>query len=74
RSLRNTNPNVFVRSVMAATFIKLIVIAGAVIAYLMAAGENKSIYGVIAGIGLYFVYTFIEVKNTSRLNKEHGRN
>ena len=73
RSAQNTNPHVFVRSVMAGTFIKLIVIAGAVTAYLITVGEHKSVYGIVAGIGLYFVYTFIEVKSTSRLNKEHGR-
>src|SRR5215216_1164742 len=72
RAAQNTNPNVFVRSVMAGTFIKLVVIAGAVVVYLITAGENKSVYGIVAGIGLYFVYTFIEVKSTSRLNKEHG--
>ena len=73
RSAQNTNPHVFVRSVMAGTFIKLVVIAGAVTAYLVTAGENKSVYGIVAGIGLYFVYTFIEVKSASRINKEHGR-
>src|SRR6476620_7753557 len=46
RSVQNKNPNVFVRSVMAGTFIKLIVIAGAVTVYLMSAAENKSIYAV----------------------------
>ena len=73
RSAQNTNPHVFVRSVMAGTFIKLIVIAGAVTAYLITVGENKSVYGIVAGIGLYFVYTFIEVKSASRINKQHGR-
>lgn len=73
RALQHTNPNVFVRSVMAGTFIKLIVIAGAVIIYLLTAGENKSKYAIIAAMGLYFVYTIIENKNASRLNKEHGR-
>ncbi|HRH50929.1 MAG TPA: hypothetical protein PLP23_19420 [Panacibacter sp.] len=73
KSLQNPNPNVFVRSVMAGTFIKLVVIAGAVIIYLLSAGENKSNYAVLAAMGLYFVYTFIEVKTVSKLNKEHGR-
>jgi heme/copper-type cytochrome/quinol oxidase subunit 4 len=73
RSAQNTNPNVFVRSVMAGTLIKLFVIAGAMVVYLKVAGENKSVYGIMAGIGLYFIYTFIEVKSASRLNKEHGR-
>jgi len=73
RSAQNANPNAFVRSVMAGTFIKLMVIAGAVTIYLITAGENKSVYGVVAAIGLYFVYTFIEVKSASRLNNQHGR-
>ena len=73
RSAQNANPHVFVRSVMAGTFIKLVVIAGAVTVYLVTAGENKSVYGIVAGIGLYFAYTFIEVKSASRINKEHGR-
>lgn len=72
KSLQNTNANVFVRSVMAGTFIKLVVIAGAVVIYLLAAGENKSKYGIIAAMSLYFVYTFIEVKTAARLNKEYG--
>ena len=73
KSLKNPNPNVFVRSVMAGTLIKLIVIAGAVISYLLTAGENKSSYAVVAAMGLYFVYTFIEVKTVSKLNRQHGR-
>jgi len=73
RSAQNANPNAFVRSVMAGTFIKLMVISGAVTIYLITAGENKSVYGVVAAIGLYFVYTFIEVKSASRLNNQHGR-
>ncbi len=73
KSLQNTNPNVFVRSVMAGTFIKLVVIAGVVVIYLLTAGENKSNYGILAAMSLYFVYTFIEVKTASRLNKEYGR-
>jgi len=73
RSAQSANPHVFVRSVMAGTFIKLIVIAGAVTVYLISAAENKSVYGILTGIGLYFVYTFLEVKSASRINKAHGR-
>ncbi len=73
KSLQNTNPNVFVRSVMAGTLIKLVVIAGALVVYLLTAGESKSNYGILAAMSLYFVYTFIEVKTASRLNKEYGR-
>ena len=72
RAAKNKNPHAFVRSVMAGTFIKLVVIAIAVVVYLKLAEENKSVYGVVAGMALYFVYTFIEVKSASRLNKQNG--
>src|SRR3954471_16283072 len=39
RSAQNKNPHVFVRSVMAGTFIKFVVIGSAVTAYLVTAGE-----------------------------------
>jgi hypothetical protein len=72
RSLKNKNPYAFVRSVMAGTFIKLVVIAGGIALYLSLAGENKSLYAIVVALGLYLVYTFIEVKSAARLNKEHG--
>ena len=73
KSLENPNPNVFFRSVMATTFIKLMVIAASVLIYFLAAGENKSVFAILAAMGLYFVYTVIEVKTMSRLTKQHGR-
>lgn len=74
RALKNPNPNVFVRSVMAGTFIKLIVIAIAVTTYLLVAKENKNVYGIVGGMVLYFVYTIIEVRTATKLNRQHGRN
>jgi heme/copper-type cytochrome/quinol oxidase subunit 4 len=73
RSVRNKNPNVFVRSVMAGTFIKLLIIAGSVLVYLLLAGENKSFYAILAAMGLYIIYTALEVKTAFNLNKENGR-
>jgi heme/copper-type cytochrome/quinol oxidase subunit 3 len=74
KAVGNKNPHAFVRSVMAGTFIKLVVVAGTVVAYVMIVEQDKSNYAIIAGIGLYFVYTFIEVKSAARLNREHGGN
>jgi hypothetical protein len=72
RAAQNKNPYAFVRSVMAGTFIKIVVIAIAAVAYLKLSAENKSVYAIVAGIGLYFIYTFIEVKSAARLNKKNG--
>ena len=69
KALTNKNPNVFVRSIMAATFIKLMVILAAVMIYVVAAGENRSIGAVIAGLGLYIVYTIFEVRAALHMNR-----
>ncbi|MEO8117480.1 MAG: hypothetical protein ABI653_07500 [Bacteroidota bacterium] len=73
-AVKNKNPNVFVRSVMAASFIKLMVIAIVAVVYLSVAKENRNIYGVIASLGLYVIYTIIEIRNASLINKENGKN
>jgi hypothetical protein len=72
RAAANPNPNVFVRSVMGGNFLKLMAIIIAVVIYLAAAGDNKSVYAVFAGMGLYIVYAIIEVKSLLELNR--GKN
>lgn len=72
RAMQNENPQVFVRSIMLGTFIKLMVIAITVTVYLVAAGENKSIYAVIGSMVLYIVYTVIDVRIASNLNRKNG--
>ncbi|HWB28356.1 MAG TPA: hypothetical protein VG738_22945 [Chitinophagaceae bacterium] len=75
KAAENPNPNVFVRSIMGGTFLKLMVIIVALVIYLYAAGPNRSIYAVFAGMGLYMVYTFVEVKGLLQLNSQkHGSN
>lgn len=74
KAVKNPNPQVFVRSVMAASFIKLMVIALSALAYLALAKENRNIAAVIASMGLYVIYTVIEIRNASKINREHGKN
>ncbi|HRH60906.1 MAG TPA: hypothetical protein PL045_10075 [Chitinophagaceae bacterium] len=71
---KKSNPNVFVRSVMGSSFIKIVVIAGAAITYLISAGENRSVYAVVLCMLLYLAYTFIEVKSAYKFQKENGGN
>lgn len=72
KSLNNGNPQVFVRAIMLGTFIKLMVIAVAVVVYLVVAGEQRSIYAIIASMFLYIVYTIIDVRIASKLNRKNG--
>ena len=72
RALRNNNPYAFVRGVTASAFIKLVVISGGVIVYLVKAGENRSIYTIAAAMAIYVVYTIFEVTGATRMNRKRN--
>ena len=66
----NNNPHAFVRSITLSAFIKLIVIAIAVLVYFTTAGENTSVYAVGAAMMLYLIYTVLEVRGAMHLNRK----
>jgi len=68
KSLRNPNSAAVIRGLMAGTFIKLFVLAGAAMIYLVAAGQNRSVNSVFVAMGLYILYTWLEVRISLRLN------
>lgn len=68
KSLNNPNPNVMVRGVMGAMFLKLFGLGAAVLIYLYAAGAARSVNAVFAAMGLYIIYTWLEVRISLRLN------
>jgi hypothetical protein len=70
RNLKNPNPQAVIRGVMAGTFIKLFLLAAAVIIYLLAAGASRNVNGVFVTMGLYIIYTWIETKISLRLNSK----
>jgi prepilin signal peptidase PulO-like enzyme (type II secretory pathway) len=72
RSLTNSNPHAFVRGVTLASFIKLIAIAVSVIIYLIAAGENRSVYAVVVAMFFYIIYTVFEVGGAMKLNRHRN--
>lgn len=67
RSMQNKNPNVFVRSAMATSFLKLIILAGAAAVYILNAGESRSPYAIFVAMFLYIIYTVLEKKGLSKL-------
>ena len=69
QTLKNNNAYAFVRSITLGSFLKLIVIAAAALIYLFKAGNNRSIYAIIAAMVLYMFYTVIEVRAAMQLNK-----
>jgi len=62
KAASNKNPNAIVRAVMAGMGIKLIGFATALLIYIYFAGKEKSTLSVYVSLGLYFVYTWIEVR------------
>ena len=70
KALGNTNPNVFIRSVMVGMMIKMFVCIIAVIIYRLVAGNNTSKISVFASMFLYLVYLSVEVAVITKLNKQ----
>ncbi len=62
KATSNKNPNAIVRAVMAGMGIKLIGFATALLIYISMAGKDKSNLSVYVSLGLYFVYTWLEVR------------
>lgn len=75
KSMNNSNPHAMVRGVMGSVVLKLFVLGTAAFIYLYAAGENKSVNALFISMGLYIVYTWLEVRIAMRLNPpKHGGN
>jgi len=70
KALKNANPNVFIRSVMASMMIKMAICIVAVLIYALMFRSTFSKYSVFAAMFLYLIYLAVEVRASSKLNKE----
>jgi len=68
RALKNSNPNVYVRSVMGGMMIKMAICIIAVAIYVIALKDNYSKMSVFAAMFLYLIYLGVEVKLATKLN------
>lgn len=62
KAASNKNPNAIVRAVMAGMGIKLIGFAAALLVYISMSGKDKSNLSIYVSLGLYFIYTWLEVR------------
>lgn len=69
KALDHTNPNVFIRSVMAGMLVKMGVCIFAVILYRLIAGDAVSKVSVFAAMFLYLLYLAVEVAIITKMNK-----
>jgi hypothetical protein len=70
KALQNSNPNVFIRSVMNVMMIKMFVCIIAVLIYVLSMKDSYSRASIFAGVFLYFVYLIIEVNVLLKLNNQ----
>jgi hypothetical protein len=70
RALQNSNPNVFIRSVMGGMLIKMFFIISAVIVYRLIAGNSVSKVSVFSSMFLYLLYLGVEVSIITKLNRQ----
>ncbi len=67
------NPNAIVRTMMAASLLKLMIAAFSIVIYVLIAKEKRNSYGVFCGLGLYIIYTFIEVRIAGKMRNDNGK-
>jgi len=67
RGLRNTNPHAFVRAVYSGVMLKLFGSAIIAFIYISASGRELNKPALFACMGLYLVYSFVEVSILTKL-------
>jgi len=69
KALNNKNPNVFVRSVLGSTVMKLFVLGAAAMIYVVLSGKDRNVYGIVGVMLLYIVYAVLEVRSALKMNQ-----
>lgn len=70
RSLENKNPNVFVRSMMGSMMIKMVVLLGAFLIYVIMFGKTVNKPAIYISLFFYLLYLAVEVMMIMKLNKQ----
>ena len=69
-ALKNSNPNVFIRSIMKGMILKMLSITIAVLIYVKVSGSAYNKKGVFVSLILYLVYLGTEVSSIMKMNKQ----
>ena len=72
RALKNSNPNVYIRSVMGGMMIKMAICVVAVAIYVIAMKGDFSKMSVFAAMFLYLIYLGVEVRLATKLNTKEN--
>jgi hypothetical protein len=60
--MSQSNPHAMVRGVMGSTVLKLFVLGTAAFIYLYNTGEHRNVNGLFLSMGLYILYTWLDVR------------
>ena len=71
KAMKNTNPNVFIRSIIGGTMIKMFGTVIAVLIYVLSVGNGYNKNAVFVALFLYLIYLGIEVFCISKLVREN---
>ncbi len=70
KALQNSNPNVFIRSVMGSMFIKMLVVVAAFVVYILIVRKAVNKLAVFGAMTLYLLYLVTEVTAVMKLNRK----
>ncbi len=70
KSLSSANPNAFVRAIYSSFMIKFLVVAGVAFAYIMAMKKDVNKPALFICMGLYVIYTALEVAALTKILKK----
>jgi len=70
KAMKNTNPNVFMRSVMGSMMIKMFIVVAIVFAYVILSGNHFNKRGIFISLFFYLIYLAVEVYSLMKLNSQ----
>ena len=70
QSLKNNNIHAFIRVMYGSMLLKMIICIAAVVLYIVLSKSIINKAAIFVCFGLYFIYTFVEVKTLMRISKE----
>ena len=70
RGVRSTNINAFIRGVYSSLLLKMFVIVGAILVYILALGGQVNKPSILTSLGIYLVYTFTEVVQLMKIARK----
>lgn len=70
RGVRSTNINAFIRGVYSSLLLKMFVIVGAILVYIVAMGGEVNKPSILTSLGIYLVYTFMEVVQLMKIARK----